>query len=221
MRGSAVSSTTMPARSKSSHRWLKEHFSDPYVKRAQAEGLRSRAAYKLEELIERDKLLKPGMAVVDLGAAPGGWSQLVAQALGDKGRIVALDILPMASLGGVEFIEGDFREDAVLEQLERTLDGQPIDLVLSDMAPNMSGVASVDQARSMELAELARDFAQKHLKPGGAFLVKLFQGVGFDSYLKDLRTRYAKITMRKPKASRARSSEVYALATGFKGGKAE
>jgi 23S rRNA (uridine2552-2'-O)-methyltransferase len=216
MHGSAVSSIAM-ARSKSSHRWLKEHFSDPYVKRAQAEGLRSRAAYKLEELIERDKLLKPGMNVVDLGAAPGGWSQLVAQALGSKGRIVALDILPMASLGGVEFIEGDFREDAVLERLERTLDGQPVDLVLSDMAPNMSGVSSVDQARAMELAELARDFAQKHLKPGGAFLVKLFQGVGFDSYLKDLRTRYAKITMRKPKASRARSSEVYALAAGFKG----
>ena len=216
MRGFVVSSIRM-ARSKSSSRWLKEHFSDPYVKRAQAEGLRSRAAYKLEELIERDRLLKPGMAVVDLGAAPGGWSQLVAQALGGKGRIVALDILPMASLGGVEFLEGDFREDAVLERLERTLDGQPIDLVLSDMAPNMSGVASVDQARAMELAELARDFAQKHLKPGGAFLVKLFQGAGFDSYLKDLRTRYAKIIMRKPKASRARSPEVYALGTGFKG----
>jgi len=209
------------ARSKSSSRWLKEHFSDPYVKRAQAEGMRSRAAYKLEELIERDKLLKPGMNIVDLGAAPGGWSQLVATALGGKGRIVALDILPMASLGGVEFLQGDFREDAVFAQLERTLDGNPIDLVLSDMAPNMSGVASVDQARAMELAELARDFAQKHLKPGGAFLVKLFQGAGFDSYLKDLRTRYAKITMRKPKASRARSPEVYALGTGFKGGKAE
>ena len=207
------------ARSKSSSRWLKEHFSDPYVKRAQAEGLRSRAAYKLEELIERDRLLKPGMNIVDLGAAPGGWSQLVAQALGGKGRIVALDILPMASLGGVEFLQGDFREDAVLEQLERTLDNNPIDLVLSDMAPNMSGVSSVDQARAMELAELARDFAQKHLKPGGAFLVKLFQGAGFDGFLKDLRTRYAKITMRKPKASRARSPEVYALATGFKGAK--
>jgi 23S rRNA (uridine2552-2'-O)-methyltransferase len=205
------------ARSKSSQRWLKEHFSDPFVKRAQAEGLRSRAAYKLEELIERDRLLKPGMNIVDLGAAPGGWSQLVASALGGKGRIVALDILPMASLGGVEFLQGDFREAGVLASLERTLDGEPIDLVLSDMAPNMSGVTSVDQARAMELAELARDFAQAHLKPGGAFLVKLFQGAGFDSYLKDLRTRYAKIAMRKPKASRARSSEVYGLATGFKG----
>jgi 23S rRNA (uridine2552-2'-O)-methyltransferase len=205
------------ARSKTSNRWLKEHFSDPFVKRAQAEGLRSRAAYKLEELIERDRLLKPGMVIVDLGAAPGGWSQLVAQAQGGRGRIVALDILPMSSLGGVEFLQGDFREAEVLNQLERLLGGTPVDLVLSDMAPNMTGVASVDQARAMELAELARDFADQHLKPGGAFLVKLFQGVGFDVFLKELRTRYAKITMRKPKASRARSAEVYALATGFKG----
>ena len=207
----------MASRSKSSHRWLREHFADPYVKRAQAEGVRSRAAYKLEELIERDRILKKGMTIVDLGAAPGGWSQMVQQVVGGEGRIVALDILPMPSVGGVTFIQGDFREDAVLEALQRELGGAEVDLVLSDMAPNMSGVASVDQARAMELAELARDFAQQHLKRGGTFLVKLFQGPGFDDYLKDLRPRYTKITMRKPKASRARSPEVYALATGFKG----
>jgi 23S rRNA (uridine2552-2'-O)-methyltransferase len=205
-------------RSKSSHRWLKEHFSDPYVKRAQAEGMRSRAAYKLEELIERDRIIKPGMVVVDLGAAPGGWSQVVRDRLGGSGRIVALDILPMPSIGGVTFLQGDFRDDRVLKALEQELGEQRVDLVLSDMAPNMSGVASVDQARAMELAELARDFAQSRLAPGGAFLVKLFQGAGFDEYLKDLRRRYTKVTMRKPKASRARSPEVYALATGFRGG---
>ena len=208
------------ARSKSSHRWLKEHFSDPFVKRAQAEGLRSRAAYKLEELIDRDRLLKPGMRVVDLGAAPGGWSQMARARLGERGRVLALDILPMDAIAGVEFLQGDFRDEAVLARLEQALGGAGLDLVLSDMAPNMTGVASVDQARAMELAELARDFAQAHLDPGGAFLVKLFQGAGFDDYLKDLRRRYAKITMRKPKASRARSPEVYALATGFKPGPA-
>lgn len=205
------------ARSKSSTRWLKEHFDDPYVKRAHAEGVRSRAAYKLEELIERNRLLRPGIVVVDLGAAPGGWSQMVHQHLGGNGRIVALDILPMPSVGGVTFIQGDFRDGKVLSLLETELAGTTVDLVLSDMAPNMSGVGSVDQARMMELAELARDFAQDHLKPGGNFLLKLFQGAGFDEYLRDLRTRYAKVTMRKPKASRARSPEVYALATGFKG----
>ena len=202
------------ARSKSSQRWLKEHFSDPFVKRAQAEGLRSRAAFKLEELLDRDRLLKPGMVVVDLGAAPGGWSQLVRQRLGDAGRVVALDILDMPPIAGVDFIHGDFRENEALSRLQALLQGQPVDLVLSDMAPNMSGVESVDQARSMYLAELARDFAQDHLKPGGAFLIKLFQGVGFDAYVLDLKRRYAKVTVRKPKASRSRSSEVYALATG-------
>ncbi len=203
-------------RSKSSQRWLREHFADPYVKRAHAEGLRSRAAYKLEELIDRDRLLKPGMAVVDLGAAPGGWSQLVRQRLGGLGTVVALDILDMPAITGVHFIRGDFRDAAVLAELERVIGATAVDLVLSDMAPNMSGVASVDQARAMELAELARDFAQAHLKLGGAFLVKLFQGAGFDAYVKDLRSRYAKVTMRKPKASRARSAEVYALATDLK-----
>ncbi|KGI78115.1 23S rRNA (uridine(2552)-2'-O)-methyltransferase RlmE [Oleiagrimonas soli] len=204
------------ARSKSSSRWLKEHFDDAYVKRAQAEGLRSRAAFKLEELLDRDQLLKPGMHVVDLGAAPGGWSQLVQRRLGDSGRIIALDILPMQGIGGVDFIEGDFREAAVLAELERRLDGHPVDLVLSDMAPNMSGVAVADQIRAMDLAELALDFCRHWLKPDGAFLIKLFQGAGFDDYLRDLRGSFDRVTMRKPKASRARSREVYALATGHR-----
>lgn len=202
------------ARSKSSHRWLQEHFSDPYVKKAQAEGMRSRAAYKLEELVERDQLLKPGMVVVDLGAAPGGWSQWVRQALGDRGRVVALDILEMPPLAGVEFLHGDFRDDGVLSALETTLGGLPVDLVLSDMAPNKSGVDSVDLPRAMHLAELAMEFADHHLRPGGAFLIKLFQGVGFDEYVRQLRRRYAKVSIRKPAASRKRSPEVYALAQG-------
>jgi 23S rRNA (uridine2552-2'-O)-methyltransferase len=202
------------ARSKSSTRWLQEHFSDPFVKRAQAEGWRSRAVYKLEELIERDRLLKPGMVVVDLGAAPGGWSQMVRARLGDKGRVFALDILPMQGIAGVDFIEGDFREESVLKTLEKHLDGAPVDLVLSDMAPNLSGVGSVDQPRAMHLAELAEEFADRHLVKGGAFLTKLFQGEGFDAYVKRLRQRYERVSMRKPKASRARSPEVYALAVG-------
>jgi len=199
-------------RSKSSQRWLKEHFSDPFVKRAQTEGWRSRAVFKLEELLARDRLLKPGMIVVDLGAAPGGWSQMVRERLGDAGRIIALDILPMQGIAGVEFIEGDFREKNALRQLENTLAGQKVDLVLSDMAPNMSGVESVDQARVMYLVELATEFATAHLKPEGAFLVKLFQGQGFDEYLRNLRQSFERVVVRKPKASRARSSEVYALA---------
>ena len=202
------------ARSKSSSRWLQGHFSDPYVKRAQAEGWRSRAVFKLEELIERDHLLKPGMVVVDLGAAPGGWSQVVNERLRGSGRIVALDILPMQGIAGVDFIEGDFREESVLRQLEAKLSGATVDLVLSDMAPNMSGVAVVDQARMMHLAELALDFARQWLKPGGAFLIKLFQGAGFDEYVRNLRADFERVSIRKPKASRARSAEVYALATG-------
>ncbi|HEX4799620.1 MAG TPA: 23S rRNA (uridine(2552)-2'-O)-methyltransferase RlmE [Sphingomicrobium sp.] len=201
-------------RSKSSSRWLQEHFSDPYVKRAQAEGWRSRAVFKLEELIERDRLLKPGMVVVDLGAAPGGWSQMVRSRLGEKGRVIALDILPMQGIAGVDFIEGDFREDEILKTLEKHLDGAAVDLVLSDMAPNLSGVASVDQPRAMHLAELAEAFADKHLVKGGAFLTKLFQGEGFDAYVRRLRQGYERVSMRKPKASRARSPEVYALAVG-------
>ena len=204
----------MATRSKSSQRWLKEHFADTYVKKAQAEGLRSRAAYKLEELVQRDALLRPGMTVVDLGAAPGGWSQWVRQALGGNGRVIALDILDMPGLAGVEFIHGDFREDAVLQQLTDSLQGRPVDLVLSDMAPNKSGVDAVDQPRAMHLAELAMDFADAHLRPGGDFLIKLFQGVGFDDYVRQLRRRYAKVAIRKPAASRKRSPEVYALAQG-------
>ena len=204
----------MATRSKSSQRWLKEHFSDPFVKKAQAEGLRSRAAYKLEELVDRDRLLRPGMAVVDLGAAPGGWSQWVRQALGDSGRVVALDILDMPPLAGVEFLQGDFREDGVLSALETLLAGQPVDLVLSDMAPNKSGMDAVDQPRAMHLAELAMEFADQHLRPGGTFLIKLFQGVGFDDYVRGLRRRYEKVAIRKPAASRKRSPEVYALAQG-------
>ncbi len=205
------------ARSKSSARWLKEHFGDEFVKRAQAEGLRSRAAFKLDELLDRDRLLKPGMVVVDLGAAPGGWSQRVRQRMGDAGRVFALDILPMQGIGGVEFIQGDFREDRVFGALMARLGDVPVDLVLSDMAPNISGIEAADQARAMHLAELAADFASKCLKPEGALLVKLFQGRGFDEYLRDLRAGFARVTLRKPKASRARSREVYALATGWKG----
>ena len=210
---------TMATRSKSSQRWLKEHHSDPFVKKARAEGLRSRAAYKLEELVERDRLLKPGMVVVDLGAAPGGWSQWVRQELGvhdraNPGRVIALDILEMPPLAGVEFLHGDFREDAVLSQLEATLDGKPVDLVLSDMAPNKSGVDAVDMPRALYLAELAMDFADRHLRVDGTFLIKLFQGVGFDDYVRELRRRYAKVSIRKPAASRKRSPEVYALAQG-------
>ena len=214
----------MATRSKSSQRWLKEHFSDPYVKKAQAEGMRSRAAYKLEELVERDRLLKPGMVVVDLGAAPGGWSQWVRQELdrmeqalppgARRGRVIASDILEMPALAGVEFLHGDFRDDAVLSQLLALLGGDAVDLVLSDMAPNKSGVEAVDQPRAMHLAELAMDFADGQLRTGGAFLIKLFQGAGFDEYVRELRRRYAKVVIRKPAASRNRSPEVYALATG-------
>lgn len=206
----------MASRSKSSTRWLQEHFSDPFVKKAKAEGLRSRAAFKLEELVARDKLLRPGMVVVDLGAAPGGWSRWVRQAMGESGRVIASDILEMPSLAGVEFLHGDFREDAVATELEQMLRGDRVDLVLSDMAPNMSGVDAVDQARAMHLSELAMEFADLHLKTGGDFLIKLFQGVGFDAYVKELRSRYTKVSIRKPEASRKRSNEVYALAQGKK-----
>ena len=207
------------ARSKSSQGWLREHFNDPFVKKAHAEGLRSRAAYKLEEMLTRDKLLKPGMVVVDLGAAPGGWSQLVRKLLQDKngldaGRVIALDILDMPSLAGVDFIHGDFREAEALSRLEGVLGGSAVDLVLSDMAPNMSGMDAVDQPRGMYLAELAREFADNHLRVGGTFLTKLFHGTGFDDYIRDLRKRYTQVKVRKPEASRTRSPEVYALATG-------
>ena len=212
----------MATRSKSSQLWLKEHFSDPYVKKAKADRMRSRAAYKLEEILERGKLLKPGMVVVDLGAAPGGWSQVLRNALrnkrgDDQGRVVALDILDMPPIAGVEFIHGDFREAEALSRLETLLGEKPVDLVLSDMAPNMTGVDTVDQARAMYLSELARDFADARLKKGGDFLIKLFQGEGSDAYIADLRRRYTRLVIRKPAASRRRSNEVYALATGKRG----
>lgn len=190
---------------------MMEHINDPYVQRAQKDGYRSRAAYKLLEIDERDHLLKPGMVVVDLGATPGGWCQVAANKLGAQGKIIALDLLPLHPLPRVEFIQGDFREDAVLVQLEEKLGGQQIGLVMSDMAPNISGIDSADQARAMHLAELALEFAVQHLKPGGAFLVKVFQGVGFEDYLKLMRSHFVKVVTRKPKASRDRSSEQYLL----------
>jgi len=204
------------ARSKSSQRWLKEHFNDEYVKRARREGYRSRAVFKLDEVQRRDRILKPGMAVVDLGAAPGGWSQYAWSLLGRNGSIVAMDILPMEALPGVTFLQGDFREQGVLDKLLNLLNGREIDLVMSDIAPNISGMDAVDQPRAMYLAELAVDFSDQVLRPGGSLLVKLFQGEGFDALLKDLRNRYGKVVMRKPAASRARSREVYALARGRK-----
>ena len=196
--------------------WIKEHVADAYVKRARAEGKRSRAAYKLEQIAERDRLLRPGMIVVDLGAAPGGWSQVASGRVGPRGRVIALDVLEMTGLAGVTFIQGDFHDDKTVEQLERALGGEKVDLVLSDMAPNMSGIASSDQARALGLAELALDFALKHLKPQGNFLVKLFQGAGFDSFLKTLRARFAAVAVRKPEASRSRSSEVYLVGKGLR-----
>lgn len=199
-------------RTVSSQRWLHEHFTDPYVQRAKQEGWRSRAVYKLIEMQERDRILRPGQVVVDLGAAPGGWSQYAAGVIGDQGRLFALDILPMDSFAGVDFIQGDFTEQAVFEQLLERLDGRTVDVVLSDMAPNMSGQDSVDQPRAMYLAELAADFATRVLGPQGVYLVKLFQGAGFDAYLRELRNQFSSVTMRKPDASRSRSREVYALA---------
>ncbi len=199
-------------RTVSSQRWLHEHFTDPYVQRAKQEGWRSRAVYKLIEMQERDRILRPGQVVVDLGAAPGGWSQYAAGVIGDTGRLFALDVLPMDSFAGVDFIQGDFTEEAVFSQLLERLDGRTVDVVLSDMAPNMSGQGSVDQPRAMYLAELAVDFATRVLGPQGVYLVKLFQGAGFDAYLRELRSQFASVTMRKPDASRSRSREVYALA---------
>ena len=203
------------ARSKTSKKWLTEHFDDPYVKKAQQEGWRSRAIYKLIEIDERDRLLKPGMTVVDLGAAPGGWSEYAARQVGNKGRVIALDLLPMDAIAGVEFIEGDFREAPVYEQLLAVLDGRPVDLVMSDMAPNMSGMKAVDQPRAMYLAELSLELAQKVLKPGGDMLIKAFTGEGLDEFKREIRQHFAKLIVRKPKASRARSPEIYLLARGY------
>lgn len=200
--------------SKTSKQWMREHVNDPFVQLAQKEGYRSRAAYKLLEIDAKDHLLKPGTVVVDLGATPGGWSQVAATRVGRSGKVIALDLLPLDPLAGVDFIQGDFREEAVLKQLEEFLQGKPVGLVISDMAPNMSGVASADQARAMHLAELAMEFALEHLKMDGNFLVKVFQGAGFEEFLKLMRSRFAKVASRKPKASRDRSSEVYLLGSG-------
>jgi 23S rRNA (uridine2552-2'-O)-methyltransferase len=204
------------SRSKSSSRWLKEHFDDEFVLRAQKEGYRSRAIYKLIEIQQKDHILKPGMTVIDLGAAPGGWSEYAVKKLGSRGRMIALDILPMEPITGVEIIQGDFREDSVLQQLLEVMGGAQADLVISDMAPNISGMEVVDIPRAYYLAELALDLARQVLKPGGGLLVKLFQGEGFDTYQKELKQSFKRIVMRKPRASRARSREIYALATGYK-----
>lgn len=204
------------ARSKSSNRWMNEHFQDEYVKLAQAKGYRSRAVFKLSEIQEKDRILKPGMNVVDLGAAPGGWSQLAREILANSDKVFALDILAMEPIADVEFIEGDFREQAILDQLLQKLAGESVNLVMSDMAPNMSGNKVVDQAGAMYLAELALDTAKQVLNQGGTFLVKVFQGEGFEQYFKEVSQHFNKVSVRKPKASRPRSNEVYILAKGFK-----
>jgi 23S rRNA (uridine2552-2'-O)-methyltransferase len=205
------------AKSKSSKGWLKEHFDDEYVRRSQQDGYRSRAIYKLIEIDEKDRLVKPGMTIIDLGAAPGGWSEYCVKKLGKNGTMIALDILPMEPIDGVTIIEGDFREDAVFEELMTKIGENRADLVISDMAPNISGMGSVDMPRAYYLCELALDLARQVLKPGGGLLVKLFQGEGFEAYNKELKSSFSKVVMRKPKASRARSREIYALATGFLG----
>ena len=201
-------------KSKTSKQWMREHVSDPFVQLAQKEGYRSRAAYKLLEIDAKDQLLKPGIVVVDLGATPGGWSQVATAKVGRGGKVIALDLLPLDPLAGVDFIQGDFREDAMLRKLEGLLQGKPVGLVISDMAPNISGVAPADQARAMHLAELALEFALEHLKPDGSFLVKVFQGAGFEEFYKLMRSRFTRVVTRKPKASRDRSSEVYLLGSG-------
>ena len=205
------------ARSKSSNRWLEEHVNDPYVKQAQKDGYRSRASYKLLELHEKDKLIRPGMLVMDLGSTPGGWSQVARRVMGGKGRVLATDILAMEPIDGVEFIQGDFTEDAVFERILEALGGERPDLIISDMAPNISGVDAADQASSIYLVELALDMARQVLKPGGAFVAKVFQGDGSDDYLKTVRALFGKVSIRKPAASRARSREVYVVAKDFKG----
>jgi 23S rRNA (uridine2552-2'-O)-methyltransferase len=208
-------------RTKSSKRWLQEHFADVYVKQAQAEGYRSRAVYKLQEIDAKEQLFKPGMTVVDLGAAPGGWTQYVAEKIGcsvagkHQSRIIALDRLPMDALPGVEVIHGDFTDDVVLQQLQKLIPARSVDLVLSDMAPNMSGNAQIDMPRAMYLAELAVDFAYQMLKPGGTLVMKMFHGVGFDDLVKEIRLRFKQVSIRKPKASRSRSRETYLLAKDY------
>tara|TARA_R110000868_G_scaffold144960_4_gene364541 strand:- start:60884 stop:61513 length:630 start_codon:yes stop_codon:yes gene_type:complete len=207
----------MKKTSESSKRWLAEHEKDPYVQEARKLGYRSRAAFKLEEIQKKDRLIKPGMRVVDLGAAPGGWSQLARKWVGKNGTVIAMDILPMDPIIGVEFIEGDFRDEAVLEQLLALVNNEPLDVIISDIAPNMSGSATIDQPRAMYLSDLAWDFVQQTLKPGGDFLIKMFQGEGFPDYLLQLKQAFTKVVSRKPKASRDRSREIYVLCKGYKG----
>jgi 23S rRNA (uridine2552-2'-O)-methyltransferase len=204
------------ARSKSSHNWLQEHVNDPYVKQAQRDGYRSRSSYKLIQLNEKDRLIRPGMLIVDLGSAPGGWSQVAARLVGDKGRVLATDILPMDPVKNVEFIQGDFTQEAVLNQVLERLGGRKPQLIICDIAPNITGIDSADQASSMYLVELALDFVRQALEPGGDFVAKVFQGAGSDAYLKDVRTSFGKMLVRKPAASRPRSREVYVVAKGFK-----
>lgn len=205
------------ARSKSSGRWLDEHFNDHYVKKSQQDGYRSRASYKLLELHDKDKLFKPGMSVLDLGSAPGGWSQVAVELVGKKGRVIASDILPMDPIEGVDFVQGDFTELEVYEQIISVLGDDKVDLVISDMAPNMSGVSAVDQPKAMYLVELSVDMAEQILAPGGALVAKVFHGDGFDELLKAARSKFNKVQIRKPDASRARSKEQYLVASGFKG----
>ena len=206
------------ARSKTSQGWLKEHFNDPYVKMAQKDGYRSRASYKLLEIQEKDRILRPGITVVDLGAAPGGWSQVTSRVIGDKGRLIASDILEMDSIPDVTFIKGDFTDDEVFAQILEAIGDHPVDLVISDMAPNMSGVRESDQPRAMYLCELALDLSTRVLRPGGNFLIKIFQGEGFDLYHKQVRQLFDKVQMRKPLSSRDRSREQYMLGRSFRGG---
>jgi 23S rRNA (uridine2552-2'-O)-methyltransferase len=205
------------ARSKSSASWLSRHLSDPFVKQAQKDGYRSRSAYKLIELNESDHLLRPGMRVMDLGSTPGGWSQVASRLIGGKGRILATDILPMDSLPNVDFIQGDFTDEAIVQQLLDWLDGGKFDLIMSDIAPNLSGISIADQAKSIYFLELALDTVRKTLKPGATFAAKMFQGSGSDQYLKELRAHFSKVSIRKPAASRKESREVYLVAKGFKG----
>lgn len=207
----------MVQRSKSSANWLREHFNDPFVKQAQKDGYRSRASYKLLEIQEKDRLIRPGMSVIDLGAAPGGWSQVTSRLIGGQGRLIASDILEMDSIADVTFIQGDFTHDEVLQRILEAVGDSHVDLVISDMAPNMSGTPAVDIPRAMFLCELALDLATRVLKPGGDFLIKIFQGEGFDMYLKDVRSKFDKVQMRKPSSSRDRSREQYLLGRGFKG----
>ncbi len=206
----------MARRSKSSDRWLKEHFADPFVQRAQSEGWRSRAVFKLEEIDRRERLLHPGRTVLDLGAAPGAWSQYARRRLGRGGRVVASDILPMQELVGVEFVQGDFREAAVLRQILDLLPERQVDVVLSDMAPNLSGMDVIDQPRAMYLAELALDTAGDVLKGGGSALIKVFQGAGFEEFVRSARARFGKVKLVKPEASRSRSPEMYLLAMQYR-----